>query len=67
MVPIMPEKAVHYYRRMDDARVAGEISTMTYFELVQDFWTLMREWGMQIKVRAYPGYKVENGFLTPAE
>ncbi len=59
--------AVHYYRRMDDARVAGEISTMTYFELVQDFWTLMREWGMQIKVRAYPGYKVENGFLTPAE
>lgn len=62
--PTFIRDAAKYYHDLEHARIHGPLPDAIYEERVRDFWTLLEKWGIFIQRRAYPGYKIENGYFA---
>lgn len=65
--PEIVKYAWQYYSSIQRAYAHESITMDEYGKRIHDFFALMKPNGLQVHVTAYPGFKVENGFLVPKE
>lgn len=63
--PELVRIAWQYYSTIGKARSVGAITIDEYIQRMNTFFKDMKPAGLMVRVTAYPGFKVENGFLVP--